>query len=69
LRALCSSSATIRCMSSTPNPAPPQSRSEIRQVGYSTPFALSSAFKRSYGVSPTTYRANAAYPVGALEAL
>lgn len=28
-----------------------------RQVGYSTPFALSSAFKRAYGVSPNTYRA------------
>ncbi len=40
-----------------------------RQVGYSTPFALSSAFKRSYGVSPSTYRANVAYPVDALEAL
>jgi AraC-like DNA-binding protein len=40
-----------------------------RQVGYSTPFALSSAFKRAYGVSPNTYRANAAYPVDALEAL
>lgn len=31
-----------------------------RQVGYSTPFALSSAFKRAYGVSPNTHRANAA---------
>jgi AraC-like DNA-binding protein len=40
-----------------------------RQVGYSTPFALSSAFKRAYGVSPNTYRANAAYPADALEAL
>jgi AraC-like DNA-binding protein len=40
-----------------------------RQVGYSTPFALSSAFKRAYGVSPNTYRANAVYPDGALEAL
>lgn len=39
-----------------------------RQVGYSTPFALSSAFKRAYGVSPNTYRANA-YPDGAVEAL
>src|SRR5690348_722529 len=29
-----------------------------RQVGYSTPFALSSAFKRAYGVSPNTYRAD-----------
>ncbi|HET6736672.1 AraC family transcriptional regulator [Mycobacterium sp.] len=33
-----------------------------RQVGYSTPFALSSAFKRAYGVSPATHRATAAYP-------
>ncbi len=31
-----------------------------RQVGYSTPFALSSAFKRAYGVSPNTHRASAA---------
>ena len=31
-----------------------------RQVGYSTPFALSSAFKRAYGVSPNTHRAAAA---------
>ena len=38
-----------------------------RQVGYSTPFALSSAFKRAYGVSPNTYRANADYPDGALD--
>jgi AraC-like DNA-binding protein len=30
-----------------------------RQVGYSTPFALSSAFKRAYGVSPNTHRADA----------
>lgn len=28
-----------------------------RQVGYSTPFALSSAFKRAYGVSPNSHRA------------
>lgn len=28
-----------------------------RQVGYSTPFALSSAFKRAYGVSPNVHRA------------
>ena len=28
-----------------------------RQVGYGTPFALSSAFKRAYGVSPNAYRA------------
>jgi AraC-like DNA-binding protein len=27
-----------------------------RDVGYGTPFALSSAFKRSYGVSPNAYR-------------
>jgi AraC-like DNA-binding protein len=33
-----------------------------RQVGYSTPFALSSAFKRAYGVSPNTHRATATYP-------
>jgi AraC-like DNA-binding protein len=33
-----------------------------KQVGYSTPFALSSAFKRAYGVSPNTHRATAAYP-------
>jgi AraC-like DNA-binding protein len=32
-----------------------------KQVGYSTPFALSSAFKRAYGVSPNTHRATAAY--------
>lgn len=38
-----------------------------RQVGYSTPFALSSAFKRAYGVSPNTHRATAAYPEGALD--
>ncbi|TFV55334.1 AraC family transcriptional regulator [Mycobacterium sp. PS03-16] len=30
-----------------------------RQVGYSTPFALSGAFKRAYGVSPKAYRASA----------
>jgi AraC-like DNA-binding protein len=40
-----------------------------REVGYSTPFALSSAFKRAYGVSPNTYRATASYSVDALEAL
>lgn len=28
-----------------------------RQVGYSTPFALSAAFKREYGVSPRDHRA------------
>ena len=32
-----------------------------RQVGYSTPFALSSAFKRAYGVSPNAHRSNAAH--------
>ncbi len=30
-----------------------------RQVGYSTPFALSSAFKRAFGVSPNAHRAGA----------
>jgi AraC-like DNA-binding protein len=35
-----------------------------RQVGYSSPFALSSAFKRAYGVSPNAYRAGAPPPVG-----
>jgi AraC-like DNA-binding protein len=35
-----------------------------RQVGYGTPFALSSAFKRMYGVSPNTHRALATYPDG-----
>ena len=38
-----------------------------RQVGYSTPFALSSAFKRAYGVSPNTYRATAGYPEGGVD--
>ena len=38
-----------------------------RQVGYSTPFALSSAFKRAYGVSPNTYRATASHPGDAIE--
>lgn len=28
-----------------------------KQVGYATPFALSSAFKRAYGVSPNAHRA------------
>jgi AraC-like DNA-binding protein len=27
-----------------------------RQIGYGTPFALSSAFKRAYGMSPNSYR-------------
>ena len=27
-----------------------------RQVGYGTPFALSSAFKKAYGVSPRDHR-------------
>ena len=30
-----------------------------KQVGYGTPFALSSAFKRAYGVSPNTHRVTA----------
>lgn len=30
-----------------------------RQVGYATPFSLSAAFKRGYGVSPRNYRLNA----------
>ncbi len=38
-----------------------------RQVGYSTPFALSSAFKRAYGVSPNTHRTAATYPGDSLE--
>jgi AraC-like DNA-binding protein len=38
-----------------------------RRVGYSTPFALSSAFKRAYGVSPNTHRTT--YPAEAAEAL
>ena len=38
-----------------------------RQVGYSTPFALSSAFKRAYGVSPNSYRASASYRVDDLD--
>jgi AraC-like DNA-binding protein len=33
-----------------------------RQVGYSTPFALSTAFKRSRGVSPQQYRRTALAP-------
>jgi AraC-like DNA-binding protein len=39
-----------------------------RQVGYRTPFALSSAFKRAYGVSPNTHRATASCPADALQA-
>jgi AraC-like DNA-binding protein len=35
-----------------------------RQVGYATPFALSSAFKRAYGVSPNSYRHDATYVAG-----
>jgi AraC-like DNA-binding protein len=31
-----------------------------RQVGYGTPFALSSAFKRAYGISPNAHRAMSA---------
>jgi AraC-like DNA-binding protein len=38
-----------------------------RQVGYSTPFALSSAFKRAYGVSPNAHRATAAHPDATVE--
>ncbi|MDT7765738.1 MAG: hypothetical protein QOC63_5158 [Mycobacterium sp.] len=40
-----------------------------RQVGYSSPFALSSAFKRAYGVSPNTHRATASWPADASQAL
>jgi AraC-like DNA-binding protein len=40
-----------------------------RQVGYSTPFALSSAFKRAYGVSPNTHRATSDYSAETAEAL
>jgi AraC-like DNA-binding protein len=43
--------------------------SVARQVGYSTPFALSSAFKRAYGISPNTHRGAADYPTDAAEAL
>jgi AraC-like DNA-binding protein len=38
-----------------------------RQVGYSTPFALSSAFKRAYGVSRNTRRAKATQVVDELD--
>jgi AraC-like DNA-binding protein len=37
------------------------------QVGYSTPFALSSAFKRAYGVSPNTHRTMAGYAAGSVD--
>ena len=47
---------------------PPSPRSPGRSAT-ARPFALSSAFKRAYGVSPNTYRATASYPVDALEAL
>jgi AraC-like DNA-binding protein len=33
--------------------------SVARQVGYSTPYALSTAFKRAYGVSPKQHRLTA----------
>ncbi|MDF1605152.1 AraC family transcriptional regulator [Nocardioides sp. YIM 152315] len=36
--------------------------SVARQVGYSTPFALSTAFKREYGVSPREHRLVATAP-------
>jgi AraC-like DNA-binding protein len=39
--------------------------SVARRVGYGTPFALSSAFKRRYGVSPNDYRADASGRVSA----
>jgi AraC-like DNA-binding protein len=35
-----------------------------RRVGYSTPFALSTAFKRAYGVSPRDHRERAVAAVG-----
>jgi AraC-like DNA-binding protein len=38
-----------------------------RQVGYSTPFALSSAFKRAYGVSPNTHRATSSNRIESLD--
>jgi AraC-like DNA-binding protein len=38
-----------------------------KQVGYATPFALSSAFKRAYGVSPNAHRAASAQPNDSLE--
>ena len=33
-----------------------------RQVGYGSPFALSTAFKRAYGISPAVHRAGATGP-------
>jgi AraC-like DNA-binding protein len=41
--------------------------SVARQVGYSTPFALSSAFKRAYGVSPNTHRTMAGDAAGSVD--
>ncbi|HZA11496.1 AraC family transcriptional regulator [Mycobacterium sp.] len=38
-----------------------------RQVGYSTPFALSSAFKRAFGVSPNEHRARAGHPTASVD--
>lgn len=35
-----------------------------RQVGYSTPFALSSAFKRAFGISPNEHRTGVASKAG-----
>jgi AraC-like DNA-binding protein len=40
-----------------------------RQVGYGTPLALSSAFKRAYGVSPNSYRHDAYVAGSAVSAL
>jgi AraC-like DNA-binding protein len=34
-------------------------RGEARQVGYASPFALSTAFKRVRGVSPRQHRVSA----------
>lgn len=34
-----------------------------RRVGYGTPFALSNAFKRAYGVSPTDYRRSSSHEI------